>query len=127
MRALVLAAAVALLLAGPAAAQTVTSPAQQLLSKSFQAPSEGFSIVVPNGVNVLIIAPAGTLTAGTVTFPGAPLDGQPLYFSSTKAVVTLTMTPGAGQTIIGALTAAVIGTGAGWVYRAVDKTWYRIG
>lgn len=100
----------------------------------YNAPASAASLTVAAGENQLIIEPAGTIAALTVTLPAATLlvDNQRWGFCSTQIVTTLTLTAGSGTTVSGAPTAAVVPvtTGGGscpeWVYRQTNTTWYRI-
>lgn len=77
-----------------------------------------------NGYTKLLINPAGTLVALTVTFPGSPQDMDLIEVSSTQAITTLTMN---GGTIIGPLTTMAIGTFAQYIFNSDSSSWFRIG
>lgn len=76
------------------------------------------------GYLTLMLNPAGTLVALTVTLPSSPSDGDKVTLASTQAVTTLTMN---GGTIIGPLTTMAIGTFASYMYSATASSWFRIG
>lgn len=69
-------------------------------------PLTGATIAVNQGTNKLILAPAGTIAALTVTLPAGPLlvDGQELSFYSNNTATSFTVTPGAGTTVTPAIT-----------------------
>lgn len=90
-------------------------------------PLTGFSITAATGTNVIQITPAGTLAAGTVVFPSTVVDGQRLRIFSSQIITTLTLTPGAGQTIVGGVTTlAAANTSVEYVYQQSNLTWYRV-
>lgn len=93
----------------------------------YSAPLTGVSYQVPNLCEALFIRPAGTIAAHTLVMPQAPVDRQRLRVTSQQAITALTMTPGAGQTIQGALTAFTANGFAEWQYNDADKNWYRMG
>lgn len=91
-------------------------------------PLTGFSQVINNGVEYLIIDPAGTLATGTVTMPSAPLDGQEVTVVTTKAISNITINGNVGQTM--GVVDPGMGNPAGWQkfkYAAGVATWYRVG
>jgi hypothetical protein len=73
-------------------------------SFSNQTPTNGFAIVVANGVSTLQLTPAGTLASGTITMPSAPGNGQWLLVTSTAAVTACSFLAASGQTLLGAPT-----------------------
>jgi hypothetical protein len=88
-------------------------------------PVTGFSITITNGTQYLILAPAGNLASGTITLPAGPLDGESLTISCTHNVSSLTLTPGAGQTIANTSASLNAGVGISFLYRSANATWYR--
>ncbi len=92
----------------------------------YSAPATGASVQASDQAAGLIIKPAGTIAALTVTMPANPLDGQTFFLTATQTVTTLTQSASAGQTLNGALTTigAAVSTHGKWVYRAADTTWY---
>lgn len=97
------------------------------LSYSKQSPTTGFSITPANTVENLILTPAGSLLAGTIIMPANPKDGQFFTACSTQVVTTLTMSPNAGQTLLGGLAAFTANGFGSWQYVASTTTWYRRG
>lgn len=85
----------------------------------------GFAFQQPNGAADLVINPAGTIAAGTITFPQAPKDGDNFTVRSSQTVTALTCTPGAGQTINGAPTTIAINTGFTYKYVLSLLTWFK--
>lgn len=95
-------------------------------SKSVQIPTTGFTITVANATQSLILNPAGTLAAGTITMPATPIDGQEVRFSSTQTVTALTVSPNAAQTISNAPTTIAPGQGYGYIYHLATTNWFRL-
>jgi hypothetical protein len=92
---------------------------------SIQAPVTGFAIQVADRDFVLTLSPAGTLSAGTITLPANPLDGQPFESSTTQIITSLTVSPSSGQTVYNAPTTLLAGSGFAYYYSLAAKTWYR--
>lgn len=91
----------------------------------YETPSNGGSISITDGGNVrLLIDPATALLALTISLPSQPQDGDEVTISSSKAVTALTLN---GGTIIGGLTAFVIGSFAKYHYNSTASKWFRIG
>jgi hypothetical protein len=89
-----------------------------------QSPSTGFSITVGAGVGLQLLSPAGTLLAGTVKMPAAPVNGQVLRIKTMQAITTLTLSPNTGQSLLGAITTLALGGGAECIYQSSNTTWY---
>jgi len=100
----------------------------------YTAPLTGTSVTVAATSRRLIINPAGSITALTVVFPAASVlvDNQTFGLCSTQVVTGLTLTAGAGSTILNGPTALAVppATGAGtcyeWVYRLANTSWFRV-
>ncbi len=125
--------------ANNAAPFTVNVPILALNAGPYQynAPLTGASITVANTSRRLMLEPAGTIAALTVTLPavgaGATLliDNQTFGLCSTQVITALTMTAGSGTTLLNPATATTVpsATAAGcfeWVYRKTNTTWYRV-
>jgi hypothetical protein len=86
-------------------------------------------ITLPNHVEDVSIAPAGTIAALTINMPAAPRDKQRVTLAFDQIVTALTqqISAGSGHTLRGALTAATAKGFATWMYRATGKIWYRVG
>jgi hypothetical protein len=93
---------------------------------SVQAPTTGFTITVAALISALMLEPAGTLASGTVTFPASPPDGFELRLSSSQIITALTLTPGAGQTIVDTISTLALGGCVTFKYVASTLKWYRI-
>jgi hypothetical protein len=93
------------------------------LSRAIQyaTPTTG-QTVVANGSGSLVINPAGTLVALTVTFPASPVDGQVFEIFSTQIVTTMTLN---GGTIASALTTIGVNGAARWKYSTSAASWLR--
>lgn len=100
----------------------------------YVAPLTGASVTVNAATRNLIIDPAGTIAALTVTTPAASalIDGQAFGMCSSQVVTALTLTAGSGTTVNNAPTAMTVPvtTGAAscpeWIYRQANTTWYRV-
>jgi hypothetical protein len=91
----------------------------------YTTPTTGNTITLnSNGHTKLLINPAGTLLALTVTLPSSPSDGDIVSLASSQIVTGLTMN---GGTIIGALTALAVATFASYLYSGDASKWFRIG
>lgn len=84
-------------------------------------PATGFSIAA-GSVGTLILNPAGTLAAGTVTFPASPSDGQTFRISTSQTITALTL---AGATISNAVTTLAAGAVTGYKWVAAASSWFR--
>lgn len=91
----------------------------------YTTPTTGSTVTVNSSGHVrLLINPAGSLLALTITLPSGPSDGDRVDIGSTQAVTTLTMN---GGTIVGPLSTMAIATFASYVYSATAASWFRIG
>ena len=97
------------------------------LSISYRSVANAFTETVGNSDDVVIFYNAGAIATGTITMPAAPLDGQVVRLSFAMTITTLTVSPNAGQSILGAPTTATVSTGYAFVYRSANTTWYRMG
>jgi hypothetical protein len=104
-------------------ANFITNKGEADQSYSLQTPSTGFSITIGAGVQRLILNPAGTLSAGTVVMPAAPINGQIEKISSTQTITTLTVSANAGQSIIAAPTTITAGGSFSMIYDLSITTW----
>jgi len=95
-------------------------------SYSYQTPLTGATIVVASTSRTLVCDPAGALAALTIQMPAAPIDGQIVEFSTTQALISLTVSPNGGQTMANGLpTSAAAGQGFGFIYRLALTKWFR--
>ena len=90
----------------------------------YQALLSGFSYTFVAGVNVLLIDPISTLATGTIKMPPTPSDGMTISFSSTKAILALTVNPNTGQSINNAITALSAGQSVSYIYRSTSLSWF---
>lgn len=84
------------------AADINTMMSQLYPVRSLQTPTTGFTLAAAAGVTLVVLNPAGTLATGTVTFPPAPGDNQPLILMSSQTVTALTLNTSDGSLINGA-------------------------
>lgn len=96
-----------------------------VVPSSIQIPTTGFSITIGTGINQLILNPAGTLAAGTVTMPLMVLNNQSVKISTEQTITSLTISPNTNQFIIGAPTTLALGSPAVFTYNLTNLTWYR--
>ena len=92
----------------------------------YEAPLTGATVAINDSTESLIVDPAGTIAALTVTMPANPYDGQYVEVATTQTVTALTQTA-AGKTIKGALTAGSANGFGAWRYSKATTTWYRVG
>lgn len=88
-------------------------------------PVTAFTTTIANGISTYIMAPAGTLAAGTLTMPPAPIQGQVIRIISTQTITSFTLSANSGQTISGAPTTASFGANQAIVYIFNGTNWYR--
>jgi hypothetical protein len=95
-----------------------------------QVPITGFSITIDDGVETLLLKPAGVLATGTIIMPAGATDGDNVKISSTQTITALTVTPNKGQSILNAPTALTVSTtapyGYEFIFDANSATWYRV-
>lgn len=103
---------------------------------TYLVPLTGEATVVTNTTRRINLNPAGTIAAFTVTFPAATTltqaDGQLFGLCTTQIVTALTVTAGAGTTVLNGPTALLVPVATGgascveWQYRLSNTTWYRV-
>jgi hypothetical protein len=89
-------------------------------------PLTGTSQTVPADAEVVLVNPAGTIAAFTLTLPAASYDGQRITCCFDQVITALTMAASGSDTLKGALTAATAKGFATWRYRTADTSWYRV-
>lgn len=89
------------------------------------APLTGTTVALPAGTAKLMLTPAGTIAALTVTLPAAAqlYDGQPLSIYSSQTVTALTVTAGSGTTIVPAITTVTAAAPIKLVYNQNSTQW----
>lgn len=115
--------------------QTVVAQTRSLGAgpTQYSTPLTGVTQAVAAGTRQVILEPAGTIAAHTLTLaPATSLtEGQRLGVCSTQVVTALTITPGSGTTVSNTLTATQVPLGTGgafcaeWVYVASVTKWLR--
>ncbi len=93
-----------------------TMTAQLFPVRSVQTPVTGFSIAAAAKVTRLILTPAGTLAAGTVTLPPTPADNQPFVLMTSQTITALTVNTADGTTLNGAPTTLAANSSVKWVF-----------
>lgn len=100
---------------------TAAKPAQQ-----FSAPTTGATVVVETGDTWLLVTPAGTLAALTITLPTDRTDGEIVRVISTQILTALTV-GGAGTSVAGAPTTLAANGFFEMAYSATLNSWFRVG
>ena len=96
------------------------------LTAQYEAPNAtGFSVTVSSGNTWLVLTPDAGYAAGTINLP-AGVQGQEVLVNCTQAVTTLTITPQAGDSVIGAPTTLAANDTFRLKYEAVLKRWYKV-
>lgn len=104
---------------------TSTLDVRLIPTVQYSAPTTGSTVTVGSSGNTqLLLNPAGSLLALTVTLPSSPSDGDRVEIGCTQTVTTLTMN---GGTIVGALTTLVAGTCGTWIFSATGSNWIKTG
>jgi hypothetical protein len=91
-------------------------------------PLTGTSHQMLDQTTTVIINPAGTIATYTLQFPNNPYDGQQISITSTQTITSLTLSPGPGQTVVGAVTTMSASnlTHLTYIYSAALLTWFAI-
>ena len=92
-------------------------------SYSYQVPTTGFFITIPNGVKTLTLAPSGTLATGTIQLPSAPIKGQEIRVHTTQTITALSVIGNAGQGVNMPPTTLAAGQGFELLYDLATTTW----
>ena len=82
------------------------------------------SVITTTSDMALVIDTAGTVAAGTLVFPSAPIDGQILSVSTRSAVTAVTL-DGGGIPISGSISILAAGGTVSWIYDLVSNRWFR--
>lgn len=108
--------------------QTFASPT---LSTNLYVPATGFNITVPTPVSNdqwMLLQPAGTLAAGTITLPlntGVP-DGTTVLITTTQEITSLTIALNGATAIFGGVTSLSAGTATAIRFYQPTNSWYQI-
>ena len=108
--------------------QTFASPT---LSTNLYVPATGFNITVPTPVSNdqwMLLQPAGTLAAGTITLPlntGVP-DGTTVLITTTQEITSLTIALNGASAIYGGVTSLAAGTATAIRFYQPTNSWYQI-
>lgn len=109
--------------------KTFASPT---LATSIFTPGTGFNVAVPTPVSQqqwMLIQPAGTLAAGTVTLPlnTQTPDGTEVLITSTQIITAFTLAANGASQIYGAPTALAVAGFFRVRFVQATNSWYRIG
>lgn len=88
-------------------------------------PLTGVTYTAPDGVEALLITPAGTIAALAVVLPPNPYDGLIWRCSSSQTVTALTLTAGGGKTLYGAPTTVGATSPFEYLFSAALNAWFR--
>jgi hypothetical protein len=108
--------------------QTFASPT---LSTNLYVPATGFNITVPTPVSNdqwMLLQPAGTLAAGTITLPlntGVP-DGTTVLITTTQEITSLTLALNGASAIYGGVVSLAAGTATAIRFYQPTNSWYQI-
>jgi hypothetical protein len=108
--------------------QTFASPT---LSTNLYVPGNGFNITVPTPVSDdqwMLLQPAGTLAAGTITLPlntGVP-DGTTVLITTTQEITSLTIALNGATAIFGGVSFLGAGTATAIRFYQPTNSWYQI-
>jgi hypothetical protein len=108
--------------------QSFASPT---LSTNLYVPGNGFNITVPTPVSDdqwMLLQPAGTLAAGTITLPlntGVP-DGTTVLITTTQEITSLTLALNGASAIFGGVTSLAAGTATAIRFYQPTNSWYQI-
>lgn len=108
----------------PAASGTLATLGVEGLQ--YAAPLTEATVVVAAGTTVLVLEPADTIAALTVTLP-AGADGKVVTISSTEIVTALTLGATGDDTIVNAISEFAADGFVKYIYRASSEKWYRCG
>lgn len=93
--------------------------------------TSGTSSTLSTTISCVIFNPAATIAAYTLTLPTSPKNGTRIKIAATNvsggAVTALTLTPGGGNTIDGAITTLAANAFAEYIYFSTLTKWVRIG
>jgi hypothetical protein len=108
--------------------QTFASPT---VSTNLYVPSTGFNVTVPTPVSEqqwMVIQPAGTLAAGTITLPlntGVP-DGTQVLVTTTQIITSFTLALNGAAAAFGAPTTLAANAFFTMRFYQATNSWYRI-
>jgi hypothetical protein len=109
--------------------QTFASPT---VSTNLYTPATGFNVTVPTPVSQqqwMILQPAGTLAAGTITLPlntGVP-DGTEVIVTTTQIITSFTLALNGAAAAFGAPTTLAANAFFTMRFYQATNSWYRIG
>lgn len=88
----------------------------------------GPNSTVNDWYDAFILNVGSTLATLTITIPQNPVDGQVARFAAIGAggVTALTLTPGAGHSVVGAPAGLAAGSSFELVFKSADLKWYRV-
>ena len=108
-----------------------TTFAAPTVATNLYTPSTGFNITVPTPVSEqqwMIIQPAGTLAAGTITLPlntGVP-DGTQVLVTATQIITSFTLALNGAANVYGAPTTLAANAFFTMRFNQSTNSWYRI-
>jgi hypothetical protein len=108
-----------------------TSFASPTVATNLFTPGTGFNITVPTPVSEqqwVLLQPASTLAAGTLTFPldTQTPDGTEILITSTQIITSFTININGAAAIFGAVSTLLAGTAIRYRYYQATNSWYNI-
>jgi hypothetical protein len=108
-----------------------TSFASPTVATNLFTPGTGFNITVPTPVSEqqwVLLQPAGTLAAGTLTFPldTQTPDGTEILITSTQIITAFTININGAAAIFGGVSTLLAGTAVRYRYYQATNSWYNI-
>ena len=108
-----------------------TTFAAPTVATNLYTPGTGFNITVPTPVSEqqwMVIQPAGTLAAGTITLPlntGTP-DGTQVLITSTQTITAFTIALNGAAAIFGDVTTLTAGAAVCYRFYQATNSWYNV-
>jgi hypothetical protein len=108
-----------------------TTFAAPTVATNLYTPGTGFNITVPTPVSEqqwMVIQPAGTLAAGTITLPlntGTP-DGTQVLITSTQTITAFTIDLNGAAAIFGNVTTLTAGAAVCYRFYQATNSWYNV-
>lgn len=101
------------------------------MSTTLYTPGTGFNIAVPSTASLqqwILIQPAGTLAAGTVTLPlpSETADGSEIVVTTTQQITAFTLAPNGAAHVYGAPTTLGADDVFKMRYYLATNSWYRM-
>jgi hypothetical protein len=83
------------------------------------------SYTYPKNMESLFLNPAASISSFTVNLPVNPIDGQPVYISSTQAISSLAIAATLPATVSGSPVVLTANSGCAFRYNKSTNKWFR--